>query len=231
MAIHAHSLKIAPSILTADFGHLADAIQAADRGGADYMHLDVMDGRFVPNISFGAGLVQTVRGLTEKPLDVHLMIDDPDRYLADFAAAGATGLTVHAEATLHLHRTVQRIGELGCRTGVALNPATPVEIVREIVPFVDMVLVMSVNPGFGSQRFIETMTNKLRRMRQLLDELNPLCELEVDGGVDLHNIDDVVRAGANVIVVGSAVFNTRAAPAANIAGLRRAAAGGQWREV
>lgn len=231
MAMTSPPLKIAPSILTADFGHLADAIQAADQGGADYIHLDVMDGRFVPNLTFGPGLVKTVRELTAKPLDVHLMIDDPDRYLADFAAAGATGLTVHVEAALHLHRTIQRIGELGCRTGVALNPATPIEMVREIVPFVDMVLVMSVNPGFGSQRFIETMTNKLRRMRQLLNELNPLCDLEVDGGIDARNIDDVLRAGANVIVVGSAVFNSHGSPQENIAALRRAASAAQWREV
>jgi ribulose-phosphate 3-epimerase len=190
-----------------------------------------MDGRFVPNISFGPGLVAAVRGLTTKPLDVHLMIEEPDRYLADFAKAGANLLTVHVEATPHLHRTLQRIGELGCRTGVAFNPGTPIEMVREIVPFVDMVLVMSVNPGFGSQRFIETMTNKLRRMRQMLNELNPLCDLEVDGGIDTHNIDDVVRAGANVIVVGSAVYNGHGTPQANITGLRRAASSAQWREV
>jgi ribulose-phosphate 3-epimerase len=226
-----HPLKIAPSILTADFGHLAEAITAAAKGGATYMHLDIMDGRFVPNISFGPKIVETVRGLTELPLDVHLMIEDPDRYLADFAKAGANLLTVHAEACVHLHRTIQRITELGCRAGVAINPATPVEMMREIVPFVDMILVMSVNPGFGSQRFIETSTSKLRRTRKLLDELNPLCDLEVDGGVDVHNIDDVVRSGANVIVVGSAVYNTRGTPAENIASLRKAASSAMWQEA
>jgi ribulose-phosphate 3-epimerase len=224
-------LKIAPSILTADFGHLAQAISAAAEGGADSIHLDVMDGNFVPNITFGPKVVETVRGLTQLPLDVHLMISDPDRYLADFAEAGASSLTVHAEACVHLHRTVQRINELGCRTSVAINPATPVELTREIAPFVDMILVMSVNPGFGSQRFIETSTSKLRRMRQLLDELNPLCDLEVDGGIDVRNIDDVVRAGANVIVVGSAVYNTEAAPKENIATLRKAASLALWQEI
>jgi ribulose-phosphate 3-epimerase len=223
-----HPLKIAPSILTADFGHLADALKAATAGGANYIHLDVMDGRFVPNISFGTKIVETTRAATELPLDVHLMIEEPDRYLAEFAQAGANIITVHAEACLHLHRTVQRITELNCRVGVAINPATPVEMLREIVPFVDMILVMSVNPGFGSQRFIETSTSKLRRMRKLLDDLNPLCDLEVDGGIDLHNIDDVVRAGANVIVAGSAVYNTRGTPVENIAKLRKAASSGMW---
>lgn len=225
------TIKLAPSILTADFGHLAEEIRAADRGGADYIHLDVMDGRFVPNISFGPALVQTVRGLTQLPLDVHLMIEEPDRYLAEFAEAGANILTVHVEACVHLHRTVQRITELGCRAGVTLNPATPVETLREILPFVDMVLVMSVNPGFGSQRFIETTTNKLRRVRRMVDDLNPLCDVEVDGGIGVHNIDDVVRNGANVLVVGSAVFNDRASIAENIAALRKAAQRGRWQEV
>lgn len=225
------TIKLAPSILTADFGHLAEEIRAADRGGADYIHLDVMDGHFVPNISFGPALVQTVRGLTQLPLDVHLMIEEPDRYLSEFAEAGANILTVHVEACVHLHRTVQRITELGCRAGVTINPATPVETLREILPFVDMVLVMSVNPGFGSQRFIETTTNKLRRVRRMVDDLNPLCDVEVDGGIGVHNIDDVVRNGANVLVVGSAVFNDRASIAENIAALRKAAQRGRWQEV
>lgn len=225
------SLKLAPSILTADFGRLADEISAATTGGADYIHLDVMDGLFVPNISFGPLVVQSVAEMTKLPLDVHLMIEDPDRYLKEFAEAGANILTVHVEACRHLHRTVQRITELGCRAGVALNPATPIESLREILPFVDMVLVMSVNPGFGSQRFIETITNKLRRVRRLANELNPLCDVEVDGGIDLHNIDDIVRHGGNVLVVGSAVFNERAPVAENIAALRRAAQRGMWQEV
>lgn len=224
-------VKIAPSILTADFGRLAQAVQAAEQGGADYLHLDVMDGRFVPNLSFGPMVIECIRAATGLPLDVHLMIEEPERYLADFARAGATLITVHAEACRHLHRTVQMITELGCRSGVAINPATPLEAAREIVPFVDMILVMSVNPGFGAQRFIETSTNKLRRMRHLLDDLNPLCDLEVDGGVDVHNIDDVVRAGANVIVVGSAVYNSRATPGENIAALRDAASRARYQEA
>ena len=219
-----HPLKLAPSILTADFGHLADEIRAAEEGGADYIHLDVMDGAFVPNISFGPVVVQAVRKFTSLPLDVHLMVEEPGRYLADYAAAGANLLTVQVEACKHLHRTVQQITALGCKAGVALNPSTPVDAVREILPFVDMVLVMSVNPGFGSQRFIETSTSKLRRMRKLMDDLDPLADLQVDGGVDAHNIADIVAAGANVIVVGSAVYNQRASVAENIARLRQAAA-------
>lgn len=226
--IHPKTLKIAPSILTADFGHLAREIEAAEAGGADMIHLDVMDGMFVPNITFGTVLVRTVRALTDLPLDVHLMIEEPDRYLDTFVEAGANMLTVHVEASRHINRTLQRITALGCGAGLALNPGTSVDAVREVVPFVDMILVMSVNPGFGSQRFIETSTSKLRRMRQLLDQLNPVCELQVDGGVDTHNIDDVVRSGANVIVVGSAVFNARASVAENIGALRQAAAGAQW---
>ncbi|MCB0072765.1 MAG: ribulose-phosphate 3-epimerase, partial [Caldilineaceae bacterium] len=200
-------IQISPSILTADFGNLATEIKAAEAGGADMIHLDVMDGAFVPNITFGPLLVRTVRRMTDLPLDVHLMVEDPDRYLDVFVDAGANLLTVHVEATRHINRTLQHITALGCGAGVALNPGTAVESVREVIPFVDMVLVMSVNPGFGSQRFIETSTSKLRRMRQLLDQLNPVCALQVDGGVDARNIDDVVRSGADVIVVGSAVFN------------------------
>jgi len=215
-------VKLAPSILTADFGHLADEIQAAEAGGADLLHLDVMDGRFVPNITFGPLVVEAVRKLTKLPLDVHLMIDAPERYLADFAKAGADNLTIQVEACLHLHNAVQKINELGCRASVALNPATAIESVREILPFIDMVLVMSVDPGFGGQKFIETSTSKLRRMRKLLDELNPTCDLEVDGGINVHNIDDVVGSGANVIVVGSSIYNKQGSVAENIAALRNA---------
>lgn len=217
-------VQIAPSILTADFGRLAEEVQAAEAGGADAIHLDVMDGRFVPNISFGPDIVAAVRSATSLPLDVHLMIEDPERYVDAFAHAGATGITVHLESSRHIHRTVQRIVELGCRAGIALNPASPIECLREMSPFVDLVLVMSVNPGYGGQQFIETSTSKLRRVRKLLDELNPTCDLEVDGGVGVQNINDVVRNGANVIVVGSAVYNDQRSVAENLDLLRQAAA-------
>lgn len=213
-------VKIAPSILTADWGHLADQVREAEASGADYMHLDVMDGTFVPNISFGPLVVKAVDQMTDLPLDVHLMVADPSRYLEAFCDAGADILTVHAEACLHLHSTIQQITRLGCRASVAINPATGIDALREIAPFVDMVLIMSVNPGFGGQRFIETATSKLRRMRRMLDELNPTCDLQVDGGVGPANIGDVVEAGANVVVAGSAVYNDRAAIAENIAALR-----------
>jgi ribulose-phosphate 3-epimerase len=226
-----HPIKISPSILTADLANLAAEIRAADAGGADYIHLDIMDGAFVPNITFGPMVVKAVRQHTELPLDVHLMIDEPGRYVQEFVDAGANILTVHAEACKHLHRTLQQITESGCRAGVALNPATPVEMVREVLPFVDLILVMSVNPGFGSQQFIETSTNKLRRVRRLQEELNPLSELEVDGGVYPSNIDDVVRSGANVIVVGTAVYNENASVKDNILALRKAAQKASWRAV
>ena len=217
-----HPVKLAPSILTADFGNLATEIQAATAGGADLIHLDVMDGNFVPNLTFGPLLIEAVRRATDLPLDVHLMVHEPDRYLTDYVDAGANNLTVHLEACQHLNRTIQRINELGCGVGVALNPATAIEATREILPFVDLLLVMSVNPGFGGQRFIETTTSKLRRLQRLRDELNPTCDIQVDGGINRHNILDVVRSGANVIVVGSAVFNKQGTPAANLAGLRAA---------
>jgi len=214
-------VKLAPSILTANFAQLATEIAAAEQGGADVIHLDVMDGMFVPNISFGPLMIEAVRSLTALPLDVHLMVHEPDRYLQDFATAGANSLTVHVEACLHLNRTVQRINELGCGVGVALNPATSVELVREILPFVDLVLVMSVNPGFGGQRFIETTTSKLRRMRRLQEELNPVCELQVDGGINQHTIIDVVRSGATNLVLGSAVYSKEGSPAEKLRALRQ----------
>jgi ribulose-phosphate 3-epimerase len=218
-----HPLRLAPSLLTADFGRLAEEVRAAEEGGADYIHLDVMDGNFVPNISFGPVIIRAVRQATKLPLDVHLMVDAPERYVADYVAAGANILTVHVEASTHLHRTIQQISALGAKPGVSINPSTPVEAIREILPFVDLVLVMSVNPGFGSQQFIETSTSKLRRVRKLMDEFAPLAELEVDGGIDTHNIADVMYSGANVIVVGSAVYNQRASVRENLARLREAA--------
>ena len=216
----AHAVKLAPSILTADFGRLQEAILAAEHGGADLLHLDVMDGRFVPNITFGPLVVEAAHRITQLPLDVHLMIEEPERYLEAFAKAGANIITIHLEACRHLHRAVQQIVDLGCQVGVALNPSTPIESIREIAPFVDQVLVMSVNPGFGGQRFILTMTSKLRRTRKLLDEYNPTCDLEVDGGIGIGNIRDVQRNGANVIVVGSAVYNSDRSVGENLAALR-----------
>lgn len=218
------TVKVAPSILTADFGNLAAAVRAADEGGADFLHLDVMDGTFVPNLSFGPMLIRSLRPVTTLPFDVHLMIDNPDRYLSDYVEAGANNLTVHVEACLHLHRTVQRIRELGCAAGVALNPATSIESVREILPDINRLLVMSVNPGFGGQRFIATTADKLRRLQRLRDEYNPTCDIEVDGGIGPKNIREVVGYGADVVVVGSAVYNKQGTPAENIAALRQAAA-------
>ncbi len=215
-------VKIAPSILTADFGHLADQLAAAEKGGADLIHLDVMDGWFVPNISFGPLLIRSVRQYTSLPLDVHLMVQDPERYLAEFADAGASILTVHVEASVHLQRTLQQIRDLGCRVGLALNPATPIESIREVVEMLDMVLVMSVNPGFGGQKFIPATYDKIRRMKALLEQQNTACEVEVDGGVGVSNIADVVASGADVLVAGSAVYNGKQSVGANLSALRGA---------
>lgn len=217
-----NQVKISPSILTADFGHLADVVRSLEEGGADAIHLDVMDGVFVPNISIGLPIVRAVRTLTTLPLDVHLMISRADDFLQDFAEAGANSITVHVEACPHLHRTIQRIGALGCRAGVALNPGTGLDALHEVIPFVDLVLVMSVNPGFGGQRFIETTMSKIRRVRRLQQEWNPVCDIQIDGGIYTSNVDDVVRAGITNIVVGSAVFNDQGTVAQNIHALREA---------
>ena len=216
--------KIAPSILASDFGRLAEEIRGVESGGADWIHVDVMDGRFVPNITFGPLIVRAARKATTLPLDVHLMIEDPDRYLEDFAEAGADLLTVHQEACPHLHRTVQRIRELGVRPGVALNPATPLASVREVLTSVDLVLIMSVNPGFGGQSYIAQSTDKLRRARKLLDELGAVAELEVDGGVDEGNARALVEAGASVLVAGSSVYGHPEGSAEGVRVLRAAAA-------
>jgi len=217
-------LKIAPSILTADLGRLADEIRAAEEGGADWIHLDVMDGHFVPNITIGPLVAAAVRSATRLPLDTHLMIEAPDRYIGAFRDAGVDWITVHVETCPHLHRTVERIKESGCRAGVALNPATPVAAIEEILPFVDLVLVMSVNPGFGGQRFIDRSLARVRRIRDLIEvERSGEVELEVDGGIGASNIRAVMEAGASVVVAGSAVYNSQGTAGENLKKLRDAA--------
>lgn len=201
-------IKIAPSILSADFSRLGEEVQAVDRAGADYIHVDVMDGHFVPNITIGPLVVDALRKVTQKPLDVHLMIDNPDLYIPDFAKAGADIITVHQEAVPHLHRTVQLIKSLGKQAGVSINPATPVETLDVILDELDLVLIMSVNPGFGGQSFIPSALAKIQALRQRITARGLATELEVDGGVKVDNIHDVVAAGADVLVAGSAVFNT-----------------------
>lgn len=198
-----------PSLLSADFTHLADDIRLMEQGRADMLHVDVMDGHFVPNITIGPPVIAAVNGITDLPLDCHLMISDPDRYLEDFAKAGADIITVHVEAAPHLHRTVQHIRELGCKPGVTLNPATPLSAIEEILPFVDLVLLMSVEPGFGGQNLIPTLFRRARTLRAMLEEAgNPTCLIEADGGIKLDNVAQVVEAGVDVIVSGSGVFGT-----------------------
>jgi ribulose-phosphate 3-epimerase len=202
------SVLIAPSILSADFARLGDAVAAAERGGADLIHVDVMDGHFVPNITIGVPVVKSLKRIATVPLDVHLMIENADRYLEAFAEAGAGMISVHVEALRHLHRTVHAIKALGVKAGVVLNPGTPVAALTEIAADVDYVLVMSVNPGFGGQTFIPRSESKLREVRALLDAAGNHAPVEIDGGIDQHNIARVVAAGARIIVAGSAVFNT-----------------------
>jgi ribulose-phosphate 3-epimerase len=201
------SVLIAPSILSADFAALGDAIAAAERGGADVIHVDVMDGHFVPNISIGVPVVRSLRRVVHVPLDVHLMITDPDRYLEAFAEAGAAMISVHVEALPHLHRTVQAIQALGLEAGVALNPATPVAALEQIAGDVHHVLVMSVNPGFGGQTFIPRSESKVREVRALLDRTGSRASIAIDGGIDHQNVTRVVAAGARLIVAGSAIFH------------------------
>lgn len=202
-------IRVAPSILSADFGRLADEVKAVEAAGADWIHVDVMDGRFVPNITIGPVVVEAVRRATKLPLDVHLMIVEPDKYLDDFAKAGASVLTVHVEACPHLHRTLQHIRSLGVKPSVVLNPATSLSAIEEALPFVEMVLVMSVNPGFGGQSFIPEAVGKVRRLRQMIDKAGLRVDIEVDGGVNPQTARQVVEAGANVLVAGSAVFGSK----------------------
>ncbi len=201
--------KIAPSILSADFSRLGDEVRAVAAAGADYIHLDVMDGHFVPNITIGPLLVEAVRKVTDLPLDVHLMIENPDLYIPDFANAGADVIVVHAEATNHLHRTVQLVKSFGKKAGVSLNPATSLHLLDYILEDLDLVLLMTVNPGFGGQSFIEACLPKIHALRAMLDKRGLEAELEVDGGVKIENIERISHAGADVFVAGSAVFGSK----------------------
>jgi ribulose-phosphate 3-epimerase len=218
------TIRIAPSILSADFARLADGVAAAEEAGADWIHVDVMDGHFVPNITIGVPVVAALRRVTDLPLDVHLMIEAPDRFVDAFADAGADWITVHQEAAPHLHRTIEQIRQKGAKPGVSVNPGTPLAALDEILPYVDMVLIMSVNPGFGGQRFIPTSTRKIAALRATRDErgLWPI-EIEVDGGIGPQTAGEVVAAGATVLVAGAAVYNAHGTVADNIAALRAAA--------
>jgi ribulose-phosphate 3-epimerase len=222
----ARPIRIAPSILSADFGRLAAEVDAVAKAGADYVHVDVMDGHFVPNLTIGPVVVEAVRRATPLPLDVHLMIEDADRWVAEYAKAGADLIGVHAEACPHLHRTVGQIRELGKKPVVVLNPHTPIEAIRWVLGDVAMVLVMSVNPGFGGQKFIASALDKIRLLRRELDERGLDVDIEVDGGIKVDNIDAVAAAGANVLVSGSGVFGTKDY-AATIAEMRRRAIAAQ----
>jgi len=211
--------RIAPSILTADFARLSDEMAILVAGGADMIHLDVMDGRFVPNITFGEKMIATVRNLTTLPLDVHMMVEEPERYFEAFAGAGASGMTIHVEAAPHLQRQLTRIRELGCTAGAALNPGTSLVAVREVVADLDLLLVMTVNPGFGGQEFIPASSDKVARARQLLSEGRSRAALEVDGGIARDTIASVWRAGADTFVAGNAIFGADD-PRAEIGALR-----------
>jgi len=223
MSARPKPIRIAPSLLSADFSKLGDEVAMCVAGGADWLHVDVMDGQFVPNLTFGSKVISTVRKLTTLPLDVHLMVVEPEKYFDDFAKAGATGLTIHVEAAPHLHRQLQRIRELGCEAGVALNPATPLESISEAIPFIDLLLIMTVNPGFGGQEFIATSVEKVERARRMLDALGSNAALEVDGGINRETLELTRAAGADTFVAGNAIFSAKD-PQKEIAALRAAGA-------
>lgn len=204
--VNGRTIEIAPSILSADFSRLAQEIEAVERGGAGVLHVDVMDGHFVPNITIGLPVVKSIAGTTRLPIDAHLMISEPGRYAEQFVAAGARMVSVHVEADAHLHRTLTAIKSAGAQAGVAINPATSLESLEEALPFADYVLIMSVNPGFGGQRFISTALDKVRRLRRMIDERGLNVRIEIDGGIDLNNIAEVVAAGAEILVAGTAIF-------------------------
>ncbi|GAB6109277.1 ribulose-phosphate 3-epimerase [Fusibacter bizertensis] len=201
-------VKIAPSILSADFSRLLENVSEVEKAGVEYLHIDVMDGHFVPNISFGAPVLKSLKGKTNLFIDVHLMIENPDLYIKDFVDAGADLINVHIEACRHIHRTIQLIKSYGVKVAVTLNPGTPLHTLDEILPELDMVLLMSVNPGFGGQSYIESTTKKIEKLKKMISESGLNCEIEVDGGINLSNVKEVVKAGANIIVAGSAIFNT-----------------------
>jgi len=214
--------EIAPSILSADFTRLGEQIAMVEEAGASYIHVDVMDGHFVPNLTVGPFVVKWVRMATQLPIDVHLMIEEPDQFIAAFAKAGASYMSVHPEATYHLHRTVTQIRNAGCHAGVVLNPATPLALIEEVLDEVDYVLLMSVNPGFGGQEFISSSLNKLRRLRALIESRGARARIEIDGGIGLENAAAVAAAGADILVVGSAIFQA-ADPAEAVRALAQAA--------
>lgn len=219
-----NGVKLAPSILSADFSRLGAQIDEAEKAGADWIHVDVMDGHFVPNITIGPAVVKSIRSCTKLPLDVHLMIESPEKYIKQFAEAGSDIITVHAEACKHLHRVVENIKELGAKAGVSINPATPLELIYELLPSIDLMLIMSVNPGFGGQKYIKGSENKVARLRKKIDELGISCEIEIDGGITADNALKVVNAGAQVLVAGSAVFNKKETIAEAIAKIKNSIA-------
>jgi len=216
-------IKLAPSILAADFARLGEQVREAEAAGADYIHVDVMDGHFVPNITVGPLVVKAIRGVTRLPLDVHLMIEEPERHIDAFAAAGADILVIHPEVSPHLHRVIEQIKGHGLRAGVALNPATPLAAIEEVLAEVDLALIMSVDPGFGGQEFIEDVLPKVRRLRRLLDEQGLAVELEIDGGITPETAPRCVEAGVRVLVAGTAIFNKKGSVADNMARLRESA--------